>query len=82
MPSEPPFYFLAVGIGLSVQVYFMWGGTFLAALLTLLVRNLPSGQGKGKDDGASESLLASPKPFSRPYSVVGCCPRPAPLYLQ
>ena len=55
----------------DIQVYFMWGGTFIAALLTLLMRNMPSGHSQGKHDGdASESLLNAPKPFSQPYSVV------------
>ena len=55
----------------DLQVYCMWGGTFSAALLTLLMRNMPSGHSQGKhDEDASESLLNAPKPFSQPYSVV------------
>ena len=49
----------------------MWGGSFIAALLTLLMRNTPSRHTQGKHDGgASESLMNAPKPFSQPYSVV------------
>ena len=50
----------------------MWGLTFLAALLTLLMRNTPSTHGKGKHDAAAaEPFLDAPKPFSAAYSVVG-----------
>ena len=48
----------------------MWGGTFLAALLTLLMRNTPSGHGRSRDNEASEPLLDAPKPFSKAHSVV------------
>ena len=49
----------------------MWGLTFLAALLTLLLRNTPSSHGKGRHAGAAaEPLFDAPKPFSKPYSVV------------
>ena len=49
----------------------MWGLTFLAALLTLLLRNIPSSHGKGKHDAtAAEPFFDAPKPFSKAYSVV------------
>lgn len=49
----------------------MWGGTFLAALLTLLLRNLPFSHAKAKHaDDASAPLLDSPRPFCKAYSVV------------
>lgn len=49
----------------------MWGGTFLAALLTLLLRNLPYSHAKAKHaDDASAPLLDSPRPFSKANSVV------------
>ncbi len=49
----------------------MWGLTFLAALLTLLMRNTPSSHGKGKHTGgATEPLFDAPKPFSKVHSVV------------
>ena len=60
----------------GLQVYMMWGLTFLAALLTLLMRNSPSSHGKRKHDvAAAEPLFDAPKPFSKAYSVVSCSVR-------
>ncbi|CAL5218771.1 g490 [Coccomyxa viridis] len=68
--EEKAMSFLAKDRQYAAAVYILWGLTFLAALLTLLMRNTPSSHGKGKHSAAAaEPLLDAPKPFSRPYSV-------------
>ena len=62
----------------ALQVYVLWGSTFLAALLMLALRNIPRPPTKmpSKSEGdASTPLLGAHKELPAPCSVVGmaCC---------
>lgn len=61
----------------AMQVYCIWGFSFLAALLTLALRNLPSRNFKRPEGtpGTSTSLLSEPaEELTAPRAVVNPCP--------